>query len=719
MSFNDEQLQERVQNLKNRFPSVSEADVAAALRASDWHGGKATRFLLERFGKDQVACEAMIVPGCPAPDESMSSYVSQPIAGPLGRRRIQLPPMPKSRPPVQEASDVDTLQTYTAIGSTGHEPAVEAMQVVGAVQQPGKDSVPCVPDVARHTDDVPGAAGQLAVPTAADETMAEARRADSAVEPVLVLDAAQLDAGGKGKGPSAPPKGKGKGKAAGSGPPLPEQDKGKGKGSKGSKGKEATRSPPPDHLLAPQGSQTLRLRSSNILSNTEGTLWHGLSPWDAVAGVGVLECTFLDLDKLRGEFVPAQQEARGDDAEVQEAQETTRQRPRAFTCLNSVEIAVKAVKLTSELVQASLLRDLSALTPDQARALIKEVAPKANHPEVQKHLQDLEDQAADPMNFGTPEKIMLAIRNIPQSLDVIRVLDHHHSLDEEVALAQQRVEATEKLVQTLAHSQSLKSILQTILVLRNVFSQQECLAFKLDSLGDLGRETLGTSRDRNSSILSHLVHNLVESHNQGHRLRFFRQQAVCKFMPNNSLRRLVWGYLDSPEISPLDVVPFLQACDPDLCDGEVPKIFEQRVSEMKELVRISTQLIGGERALVHTAKMESQLRSVQQKAAAAREVYSEGQQRLSAAVHSLCRLSGSLRMGDGIGTAASSQQWSTARDTLRHLQGLGSQIQNELERTGRGRRIQGSCPNIELGVRGTTAFSALQDGSCSRRFSCP
>eukprot|EP00930_Biecheleria_cincta_P104632 TRINITY_DN969_c7_g1_i1.p1 TRINITY_DN969_c7_g1~~TRINITY_DN969_c7_g1_i1.p1 ORF type:complete len:751 (+),score=167.80 TRINITY_DN969_c7_g1_i1:250-2253(+) len=667
----------------------------------------------------------MVVPSCPASDESMSSSISQPIAGPLGRRRLQLPPMPKSMPLLQEAPDVDALQTSPAMQSTRRVPAVEALQQVeGGIQQPCNDPAPCLPVVAADPDNVPAAAGQLAVTPAADEPMTEARGSDSAVQPALMLDEARPDAvEGKGKGPSAPPKGKGKGKAAGSGPPLPEQDKGKGKGKggKGCKGKESARSPPPDHLLAPQGSPTLRLRSSNILSNTEGTLWHGLSPWDAVAGVGVLECTFLDLDKLRGEFASLQQEARSDDVEVQdrEVQEATRPKPRANTCLNSVEIAVKAVKLTPELVQAALLQDLSVLTPDQARALIKEVAPKANHPEIQKHLQALEDQAVDPMTFGTPVKIMLAIRDIPQSLDVISILDHHHSLDEEVALAQQRVEGTETLVQALANSQSLKTILQTILVLRNVFSQQECLAFKLDSLGDLGKETLGTSHGRSSSILSHLVHNLVESHNQGHRLRFFRQQAVCKFLPSNALRRLVWGYLDSSEISPLDAVPFLQACDPDLCDGEIPKLFEQRVTEMKELVTISKQLIGGDRALVHTAKMESQLRSVQQKAAAAWEVFSEGRQRLSAAVHSLCRLGGSLRMGDSIGTAASAQQWSTARDTLRHLQGLGAQIQNELERTGRGRRIQGSCPNIELGVRGTTALSALRDGSCLRRFSCP
>jgi len=557
--------------------------------------------------------------------------------------------------------------------------------------------------------EVPQAAEPLMTAAEANQVAASAQ-ANQAIAPVAVAAEAPLEAeplttaavveqdlregrgttegGGKGgsqgggKGAATIVKGGGKG-GKDKGPPLPAgKGKGKGKGTK-----------PPDHVLAPEGSRTLRLRSDRKITDTVGTLWHNLQPWD-VSGAGVLDGIHVDIERLRADMVVrarAPQRAEARDAAS---------RPRSSACLHWVGMTMAAVGLTPELVEAAFLHDLSVLNAEQVRVLGEEVAPKASDPEVQEHLRSLEDDQVDPVTWGKSEKVILVIQNIPHSLDVIKILGHLSSLREEMFSPpqeinlQKRLQKTEARLKELHASQALRTILQTILLVRNVLAQQESYAFRLDSLDDLGRERVGQGT---GSVLSHVVKDLLEAHNKGHRLRFYRQQAVCRLLESKKLRHLVWEFLDSPETSPLDALPLLKSCDPMLCDADVPGMFGQQVARMKELSTLCTKLLLESEL---NEQLEGQLRGMQKSADDACQVFTQGLERMEAAALALARLGG----WEPSTEVLESQRWRLAKDTLTHLKLLGSQIEGELERTGRSRRLRCSCPPADLlSVTGTPA----------------
>lgn len=366
-------------------------------------------------------------------------------------------------------------------------------------------------------------------------------------------------AAGKGFPRPAPPA-KGRGKV---GPP-PGPPKGVGKA--GSSRFGTARAPPPE-LMAPAGAA--RLQVPGALDSAAGTFWEGLGLWRPEDGSGILEGTVIDYEALFSQWA----------AMPEPPQRAHMRRGRAALpsqLAMQAGVAVRSNRFTPELVRRALTEDVEVLTPDQAAALDHLVQLVATaEPHLQTWVQQFGVQSLD-----EDAAVLWAISGIPLFRERAAVCREWHHLHEDDDHEYDLMSRATSLMSDLTTSQAMKTVFQTLLIVRNVLKQSGHAAYSLQT-GGLGTERvarhapsvldpdtgvvaptdLGWLRSQCPSVLQFVARSLDETRARRSRLRFMRMLAVGRLLPEDAVRSLTWSFLDDLQECPTDAVTTLRLCD--------------------------------------------------------------------------------------------------------------------------------------------------------------
>mmetsp|Transcript_60918 Transcript_60918/g.178077 ORF Transcript_60918/g.178077 Transcript_60918/m.178077 type:complete len:699 (+) Transcript_60918:55-2151(+) len=531
----------------------------------------------------------------------------------------------------------------------------------------------------------------------------------------LAMDAPPAKGAGKGAPPGPPPqfpvaatgagKGvptKGKGKGLPPGPPLPEAidgvaGKGKGKGKGKHKGLPPPFGPPPpprghpsfggdgiatppQELLAPPGA--VPLRSHRVLRSAEGTLWEGLDLW-GTRGSGVLEFAVIDVERLQRlwEEMPEPPMPREHQA---------RHQSLPGRLLQSVEIAVRAQRLEADLVWNGLMENAEVLSPDQAEVLYTVVLPAVR--EAEPHLRLIVERRGA-LNLSKAEAVLWTLANMPLMELRMRIVQEQHHVDEEVQQVQEWVAAAQEVVDTLKESRPVRTVLQTILAIRNILGQRGHPGYTipgtLDSLSQerLPRHSttrldpitgepmpvdLAWFRENNPSVLTLAAEMLESTHENRCRLRFLRMLAVGRLIREDGPLRIIWSFLDDLHESPRDALPLLAKCSSGLCSRDLMEEMTRYAVKFRHLVSQEISILSRHPSVAPTSLFSRQLAAISLKFANALEAYENGCQALSATAMQLCSLGGQ----SAISTNAA--RFDGAASVLRSMRLLGSRLGQEM-----------------------------------------
>jgi len=361
---------------------------------------------------------------------------------------------------------------------------------------------------------------------------------------------------GKGKGPPPPPgvafpgpaKGKGKAPPPPPGAALPVPAKGKGKAPPLAKGKgkglispSMHTVPVPDNLRAP-GPQRIQVAPLRPLA---GSVWEGLSPWDA-DGAGVLEGLSINFEGLLDQWTlvptPAPAPAPIDRLLLDSKR------------MQNLEVAVRGTGLTPDLVLRGLTENFDLLSQDQAEALSEIIAPI--HAEVRGLLQVIVGRVGVDA-LRSAEAVLWAVENIPQAHQLSRCAAARFKVTESVACACNPISELEELLGDLTTSRALRTVLQACLVSSNMLSQTGNVRLRIDMLAGLRLRKLQPNAP---SILTLVAHDLQRAHDTRCRLRFLRLFAVGSFPIPSRIKPFIWQYLDDLKESPWDALMVLEKC---------------------------------------------------------------------------------------------------------------------------------------------------------------
>mmetsp|Transcript_57315 Transcript_57315/g.185666 ORF Transcript_57315/g.185666 Transcript_57315/m.185666 type:complete len:679 (+) Transcript_57315:37-2073(+) len=370
--------------------------------------------------------------------------------------------------------------------------------------------------------------------------------------------------------------GKGAGKA-GKGPP-PAKGKGKGSDGKGIGSKGAGKSQPPSHLAAPADAARLRIHTSRADQNISGTLWEGLNPW-AEGAQQRFPAWRLNIDRLRGLWEPPPQEP--ERAERSGALVARRREAGILDgkALMKMEVIVRGFHLSPDMVRSLLDGAFDVCTAEVKEVLAYQVAPVAE--ESAAALRGYVERNGD-ASLSRSEQVLWAIASTRYGSARLRLIEVHSSLDSQIHAFKQKVNAPQRLIDRLRGSDSLKMLLQVILVVRNVTSQEEWNSFPMNGLGEtLQRERArriphGASADRLTEwhrenfpstlrLVAEMVTDLERSHSE---LRFIRMAALSKAARLDGPRKLIWEFLGDMTPSIFDVFDLLKECDTRIFDEE-------------------------------------------------------------------------------------------------------------------------------------------------------
>jgi len=296
---------------------------------------------------------------------------------------------------------------------------------------------------------------------------------------------------------SAPGSGKAKGKGKAPPPPLHGRVESGGKGRGKNRGESWQ---PPEELRAPAPL----LNAHHSLNVVDGTLWQGLGLWapplphplsleeedgdndHAVALISPMECLEIDFDRLLSFWnVP-------DDVVESTHQDTVSDgQLLSASFAQAVEIAMKVYELTPAIVQCALTEDASVLSAEQAIAL-------------ENLAHGVEQYSAGDFNaavarlgieaLGKPESLVYSIMSVPNGTARALILGAHHSVQEDIAIIESCSRGLGNLVDRFEVSRSFKTMLQVVLVIQNVLSQQCSFALKTKCLPRLGHQKVGHNR---------------------------------------------------------------------------------------------------------------------------------------------------------------------------------------------------------------------------------
>lgn len=504
--------------------------------------------------------------------------------------------------------------------------------------------------------------------------------------------------GGKGAGsgpPPPPPRGKGGappaitpaapahgGKGAKPGPPLPpSQPRGKGPAASGKGGARRPYAAPPPDLVAPESAAVLQHLAG--LPSAEGTVWEGLDPWGrAESDAGLLEGAAIDYDAVRLLWgpLPAPPTAPA-------LRNAARRSALPSKLAMNAEIAVKATGLTPPLVLRALTEDMDAITPQQAAVLSGELVPMAQ--EAAAYLHAAVSRSGEE-SLNTAEAVIWAMHSVPMGITRARLVAQRHTLEQEVADLEGRAEAAEALVAALKACPALRTLMQTILAVRNVLMQEGNPGYELKSLDRLPNERLNRGapttfdatgrpvpvsldwiRAQTPSVLTLVSRMLQSTHERRCRLRFMRMMAVGRLMSSDDLRKLTWSYLDDLQASPWDVLQTLEQCTDGCCCREAMEDMSRQQMHLRQLLVHD---------LRHLAPLLPVTGALAEQVEALRGGVSEGlarcegsADRVAAAATALCRLSGNRRAESG----AVAARLDAAGEALLSLRALGRRLGQE------------------------------------------
>jgi len=377
----------------------------------------------------------------------------------------------------------------------------------------------------------------------------------------------------------APTGGKAKGKGQGEAPPAPppRQDVERRRATRQQLEAQAAREVVPHHLRAPEGAAQLRCLKTT--SDIDGTLWEGMDPWSLEPS---LTC-HINLERLQEQWLPppaAPALAVGLTARAADGVLPT-------SISQSVQIAMHGLRLTPDLVRRALTQDLDILTVEQTLGLEREILPPLRQ-EVG-IISDLHAAVArsGQASLRPAEALLWIVGTLPHGLQRVRLASLRHTLPEEVTSAKAHVATATTLVKQIQHSQHLKAILHSMLVIHNVLAQQECNAFPLSSLVTADRERLrrpvgGLHADRENnwfnqnfpSTMRLAAEVIADAHALERRLRFHRMVAVGGLFKASHVKQLIWDYLDDMEEGIVSVFPLLARCTRVVFDRDLIYHFE-------------------------------------------------------------------------------------------------------------------------------------------------
>lgn len=498
---------------------------------------------------------------------------------------------------------------------------------------------------------------------------------------------------GAGKGPPPPPaataaEGKGS-KGAGKGPPPPTASKGAGKSKPGFKGSSSAPKlqAPPEVLVAPAASARLRLE--HVLSNAEGTMWEGLGLWCTTEAENILEGTVIDyaaISKL-WEPMPAP-------PAPERNQRLVRRSLLPAEMSRQAEVAVKGAKLTPDLVRQALTEDMFAISGEQAHVLNAVLAPMAQ--EASSLLQGAVTERGL-ASLSNSEAVLWAISGVSAAELRARLVAEQHELDADVAQVRDSVAKAELIVTMLKESRPMRSLLQMILVAKNVLGQAGHAGFQARSFDGISRERLrrqsSTTFDpdtgevipvpsywinaNNPSVLILVAQMMESTYEYRCRLRFLRMFAVGRSGENAGLNddnvlRNIWSYLDDLSESPRDVLPMLRSCRQSTCDRDLYDFIKSQCSRYQLMLPYFEQLVQSMTAAETTGRFFNQLQELRARYLAAMDACENSSQELGQLARSLCELGGE-RGAPGL------HAFGGASDVLRSLNFLGQQLEEAME----------------------------------------
>jgi len=435
----------------------------------------------------------------------------------------------------------------------------------------------------------------------------------------------------------------------------------------------------PMHLAAPSGAPLLRLQHS--WANAEGSLWEGLSPWDA-SGSGVLEETVIDYDMLRRCWAPL--------PPMPAPAARTASGVLPPNLAQKAGIAVRASKLTPQSVRRALTEDMTAVTPEQAGVLANELAPLVR--DAHGHLQIAVNRGgAESLN--PVEAVLWAIGEISFSEARARLVATWYFLEEDCQVVAEQEERVSSLVADLCHSRPLKTLLQTILVARNVLGQQEREGYSASSLVTLQNEralqhvpsTFDPAtgevvppsrtwlRDNCPTVLALVAEMLEATHIRRCRLRFMRMLAVGKLVPkDDDICRITWSFLDDLQESPRDVLQLLMRCRGDSCTWDLAQSITSHCMQLRHLLQ--QELAWVMQREVADTPFAQQLGELRVRVVEALDASRACSQRATSAAQGICRLG----MQGRTSYARDNTAFEIATEVLCSLKHLGLRLAEEM-----------------------------------------
>lgn len=475
-------------------------------------------------------------------------------------------------------------------------------------------------------------------------------------------------------------KGTGKGKSAYLGPPLPPPPA-------RTNLQACEPAQPPPHLTAPAEAPRLRIGNNQRLPSAKGTLWEGLDPWGGDTGMGG-QGLAINFDRLREQWEEPSAPATVAVTRTAAAHRTT---ILPAEVQQKIDIVRKATKLIPERVLHALTEDFQAISPEQARALANDVSPHVA--EASGALQAMvHERGVDAL--GQAEALLWTIQSTPHGTLGVSLLHAHHWMDEDVAWAESQAGAAEAVVERLRTSTPVRALLQAILVVRNVMSQQESPAFLLESLGSRlaserlrrppqtminpatgmpspGGETEARVRENHPTNLRLVAEILLDTDERHKELRLVRMRAVQKLVRSENIRRHIWQFLDDLQGSVLDVFSELRTYKRSTFDPEMLKDltahrdrFQTLRAGIEEVERHLPMPLPEGHALA------GQLAELGVRMTESMRTLTDCQERLVAAADGVCALA-----------AVKRPSVEAARAALQHLQHLGDQAEKEMRVT--------------------------------------
>lgn len=346
---------------------------------------------------------------------------------------------------------------------------------------------------------------------------------------------------------------------------------------------------PPPHLAAPANAPLLRVYGP--LPKANGSLWDGLSRWGAehsASSVKDANKTHLFAEPLDGLVINydlLREHWHGTPSTVPAAPTapTRQQGVVDDSIVFLVEVTMRAHQLSPALLRRALTEDFDALSSEQAQALALSVAPFV--PVTEGDLR-MEVARRGKGALRPAEAVLWAVANVHHGMQRSMLLGLRAKLPEEEEHMRSRVDRMEEFAESLVRSRPLRTVLQLLLILRNVMSQQSHEAFSMESLAGLNNERVPSlsAEHRDSNTMKLLVNMMDATHANRRQRRILRLFAVGRLAPTNTTRKIVWQFLEEKPESPWDVLPLLQACETKLADGEVVSLIRQHRLELSTLL---------------------------------------------------------------------------------------------------------------------------------------